>query len=194
MLRPEDRINNKKQLKEWIKYESANYPCSFPNRILKYGESAVLLQHIKLLRKAEYYLNTNKKLRHRFAMIRLGRLQTKYAMHIPLNCCGKGLRIMHLGPVLINNKTTVGRDCRIHMNVALVAGGTNNDTPTIGNSVVIGYGACVLVNVGIADYVAIGANAVVNKDCLEENVAIAGVPAKIISHNGSLEWNKKRKG
>ena len=35
----------------------------------------------------------------------------------------------------------------------------------------------------IADYVAIGANAVVNKDVTEETVAVAGVPAKKISDN-----------
>lgn len=31
----------------------------------------------------------------------------------------------------------------------------------------------------------IGANAVVNKDILDENVTVGGVPAKIISHKGS---------
>lgn len=193
MLNQEDRITNRQDLQEWLKYERAKYPCGFVKRFLTIGETAVLLKHQKLLRKTEYYLNTNKKLRFIISKFKLTRLQTKYELHVPLNCCGKGLKIVHLGPVLINNRSTVGRDCSFHMNSALVAGGTNDGVPTLGDRVIVGYGACVLGSVKIANYVAIGANAVVNKDCLEENVAIAGVPAKIISRNGSLEWNKNRK-
>lgn len=40
--------------------------------------------------------------------------------------------------------------------------------------------------------VAIGANAVVNKDIVEENVAVADVLTKIISRNGTLNWNRKQ--
>jgi len=47
------------------------------------------------------------------------------------------------------------------------------------------------LGVYIANNVAIGANALVNKSVEEENIAIAGVPAKKISNNGRLEWNKK---
>lgn len=43
------------------------------------------------------------------------------------------------------------------------------------------------------DNIAIGANAVVNKNFTEENIAIAGIPAKKISNNGALEWNKNNK-
>lgn len=42
----------------------------------------------------------------------------------------------------------------------------------------------------VADNVAIGANAVVCTDIVEENIAVAGVPAKKISSHGRLEWNK----
>jgi len=120
-------------------------------------------------------------------------MQYKYAMHVPLNCCGKGFLIIHIGPLLINDKASFGEDCSVHVNTMFVAGGTNDGAPQIGNNVVVGVGAVVLGPVKIADYVAIGANAVVNKDVLEENVAVAGVPAKVISKNGTKEWNKKDK-
>ena len=193
MLSKEDRITSKQALTEWIRYESTRYPCGRLQRWLGLGENAILRKHQILLRKTEYYKNTNKKLLYIISRFKLRNLQTKYTLHIPLNCCGKGLHIVHLGPVLMNNKVTLGRDCSIHLNTALVAGGTNDGVPTLGNRVIVGYGAVVLGDVHIANHVAIGANAVVNKDCLEENVAIAGVPAKIISRNGSLEWNKKAK-
>lgn len=98
---------------------------------------------------------------------------------------------MHVGPVLMNGKVDVGENCVFHINTALVAGGTNDDAPVLESGVVLGIGAVVLGNVHIAKNVAIGANAVVNKSFLEENIAIAGVPAKKISDRGSCEWNKK---
>ena len=51
-------------------------------------------------------------------------------------------------------------------------------------------GVAVLGGITIADNVAIGAGAVVNKDILEKNVTVAGVPAKKISDNGSANWGK----
>ena len=191
MLAQEERIQNKKQLKEWLDYELKFYPCDFLRRFFRIGENALLYKHQVLLRKSEYYQNSGKKIAKIIAKYRLLKIQNRYALHIAPNCCAKGLRIMHLGPILMNNRVTVGENCTLHMNTALVAGGTNDDVPTLGRNVIVGYGACVLGGVTVADYVAIGANAVVNKDCLEPHVAIAGVPAKKISNNGTREWNKK---
>lgn len=124
--------------------------------------------------------------------LRLYRFQNKYAIHIPPNTCGRGLQLTHVGPVLINGQAAVGENCVFNVNTALVAGGTNNGTPTLGNDVVVGIGAVILGDTYISDGVAIGANAVVNKDVLEPNIAIAGVPAKKISNNGRFEWSKKQ--
>ena len=126
--------------------------------------------------------------------LRLNSVQNKYALHIPLNTCGKGFKKMHIGPVLINDKVRVGKDCSFHINTAIVAGGRDNGAPTLGDHVVVGVGAVILGSIHIADNTAIGANAVVNRSFEEGNIAIAGVPAKKISDNGSLTWNKKAKG
>ena len=42
----------------------------------------------------------------------------------------------------------------------------------------------------VAKGIAIGANAVVNKSIEEEYIAVAGVPAKKVSNNGSNKWGK----
>ena len=193
MLDKENRINTKADLADWLAYESKKYPCGIIHRIFLLGEAAILRRHQILLRKTEYFLNANKKLRYYVSRLKLMRLQSAHSLYVPLNCCGRGLRIMHLGPVLMNNRVTLGKDCSVHMNAALVAGGTSHGVPTLGDNVVVGYGAVVLGAVHIASYVAIGANAVVNKDCYEEHVAIAGVPAKIISQNGSDSWGSGAK-
>lgn len=56
--------------------------------------------------------------------------------------------------------------------------------PTIGNRCFIGAGAKIIGNIIIGDDVVIGANAVVTKDIPSGSV-VGGVPAKIISNNGS---------
>ena len=97
---------------------------------------------------------------------------------------------MHVGPIMINKEAKIGSDLCIHINTGIVAGGTSNGVPTIGDGVVIGIGAVVLGDIYIANNIAIGANAVVNKSFFEENIGVAGVPAKKISDNGRLTWNK----
>ena len=67
-------------------------------------------------------------------------------------------------------------------------GGNNGYAPVLGDNIVVGYGAVILGNTHVANGVAIGANAVVNKDVLEENIAVAGVPARKISNNGRNTW------
>lgn len=63
-------------------------------------------------------------------------------------------------------------------------GGTGKDInkrhPTIGNNVMIGAGAKILGPITIANNVKIGAGAVVLKECLEENVTLVGVPARVV--------------
>ena len=179
-------------MKEWLNYELSRYNYKWWKALLVYGEGYIIGKYHILLRRYEYYLNTNKKIREKFYLLRLLRFQNKYSLHIPANCCSKGLRIMQLGPILINKNSVVGENCSFHINTALVAGGTNDYAPTLGKGIVVGVGAVILGGVHIADYTAIGANAVVNKDVTEKNIAVAGVPAKKISDNGALEWNKKK--
>ncbi len=95
---------------------------------------------------------------------------------------------MHLGPILMNGEVTVGRYCAFHMNTALVAGGRDTGVPTLGNGVVVGVGAVISGGVFLADNIAVGANAFVNKSFDESDIAIAGVPAKKISNNGRKTW------
>lgn len=62
--------------------------------------------------------------------------------------------------------------------------------PVLKDGVVLGIGSVVLGDIIVEENVAVGANAVVNKSVLQKNVTIAGVPAKIVSKHGRLDWNK----
>lgn len=195
MLPKERRINSKKDLKDWIKYEKErnNYKIHPILDSFNFREEAIIGKFLILLRKTEYYLNTKKKFGYAFNLFKLNRLKYKYGFSISLNVCGRGLKIMHVGSILINGKSIVGEDCSIHIGTKIVAGGRDDNAPEIGKNCVIGVGAAIVGGVKIGNGVAIGANAVVNKSFEEDNIAIAGVPAKKISNNGTSTWNKKDK-
>lgn len=141
------------------------------------------------LRKCEYYKNTNG-LFNRFFLAfwkyRLFRYRKDTGIQIPINVCGKGLSIAHAGPIIVNDAVKIGEYCRIHVGVNIgTAADEDQKVPKIGNCVYIGPGAKLFGQITIANYVAIGANAVVNKDVLTPSVSVAGVPAKVISSKGS---------
>lgn len=91
---------------------------------------------------------------------------------------------------------TIGNYVAISHNTSIITaehGFLNSDVPikyqpvikktvVIGNNVWIGANVTILGGVTIADGTIIAAGAVVNKDVIEENTIIAGVPAKYIKH------------
>jgi len=193
MLPIEKRIKTKKQLLETLALERAKYrtKSGWIYYWLQISENAILARHAVLLRKAEYHCNTGHKLRALWYKTLLKRLQLKYGLIVPLNTCETGFKIVHLGHILISHHCQVGKNCSFHINTALVAKGPTHQAPILGCGVVVGVGAAIVGGVRIADNVAIGANAVVTKDILEENIAVAGNPAKKISNSGRLTWNVK---
>lgn len=185
-------IRSKKDLKDWLLYERKKYKNVTPfYNLFCITEDDFIWKYQKHLRKTEYFLNTNKNVRYLISRSFLYRLQAKFGMKIKPNSCGKGLHIMHLGSILTNGD--IGEDCAIHINVSVVSGGRDKGVPVIGNNVVIGVGAVVLGGVQLADGIAIGANALVNKSFDESDIAIAGCPAKKISNNGRESWANKNR-
>lgn len=187
-------INDKSSLKEWLDYEKNKYDVrrGFIGFLyyLVGSEQEIIWGFQKRLRITEYYYNTHKRLRYIFSLVVLNHKKNKYGIRIGLNMCDKGLKIMHLGSILMNGNTKIGKDVAIHINTSFVAPGMNNLAPTVGNGVVIGVGATLIGGITIANYVAIGANSVVCKSVIEENIAVAGNPARKVSNNGNLAWMK----
>lgn len=183
MLSEDKRIKTKADLKEWLAVETELYSIKnirqWISYMLQVSERTILRKHIILLRKTEYYRNSGHKLMAALYYARLMKIQNRYGLHYPANCFGKGLRVMHVGPVIYNGDVTVGENCHVHTFSSCVDSG-NGDVPTIGDNVVIGIGAKIVGGVTIADNISIGAGAVVTKDFLEPGITIAGVPARKI--------------
>lgn len=111
---------------------------------------------------------------------------------ISINCearIGKGLYIAHFGGIFVNGDAIIGEYCNLsqEVTVGLSGRGKKRGCPKIGDRVFIGPGAKVLGLIEIGNDVAIGANAVVTKDLPDYAVAV-GIPAKIISHEGSRDY------
>ena len=109
------------------------------------------------------------------------KLMLKTGIQIFPNVFQAGLKISHLGSIVVGPKVKVGKNCTLHGNNCIGNDGFNNEnSPTLGDNVDIGYGAIIVGKITIASNVKIGAGAVVTKSVLEEGVFVAGVPAKII--------------
>ena len=184
-------IESKKDLKRYLDLEKKKYnkkrvyifrPC--------FSESSLIWKYVCRLRYEEYHYNSKHKFRYLFYHYLKTKLGRQLGFSIPINVIDEGLKLMHIGSVLVN-ATKVGKNCSLHINTALVANGHNASNPTLGDNIVVGIGSTIVGGVYIADGIAIGANSLVNKSFYEKNIAIAGNPAKKISNNGSNTWNKK---
>lgn len=189
-------ITNKNELFEYLSLELNFYGYNKNSHFFWGGcirERDILAKQTYLLRKTEYYFNTNKQIRYYIYKIRMEYLQNKYSIHIPLNVCKKGLKILHVGPILINPNSKIGENLSLHINTVIAANGHDSKAPEIGNDCVISVGAVLLGGIFIANGVVIGANSIVLKNVNESSVAIAGNPAKKISNNGKATWESFRK-
>lgn len=100
-----------------------------------------------------------------------------------------------------NTKITIGTDCMIADSVYIRTGDghsllsmdgkilNHNADVVIGNHVWIAYGVCILKGTNIPDNCVVGARSLVNKKFSDENVLIAGVPARVIKSN--INWDRQ---
>jgi serine O-acetyltransferase len=124
----------------------------------------------------------------------LHRKKIKYGIQISIDTkIGKGFYIGHFGGIVISGGATIGDNCNISQDVTIGLNprGKNKGAPIIGDNCYIAPGVKIIGNVKIGNNVAIGANAVVTAD-LPDNAVAVGIPARIISYNGSEGYTNNR--
>lgn len=192
---PTAKVRNFGQAKVWLKRDLVQRGAVTPNGTVSLR---VLLRDpvnlfMALLRLKEWTVNCSVLLPLRILIAIMFRWQAvRLGFSIPPNVFGPGLAIVHYGPIVVNGNSHVGENCRVHTCVNIGGDGRLVDAelarrlvPWIGNNVYIGPGAKIYGAVQIADGIAIGANAVVNASCDKVGVTLAGIPAKVVSNNGS---------
>lgn len=150
-----------------------------------------------ILRKYEYYKNTNKKNIYHNVMMFIYkylhyRIGVKLGFSIPVNTFGYGLRINHHGLLVVNADARIGNNCDVHQGVNIGQGSRKDDVPRLGDNIWIGPGAKIFGKINIADNISIGANSIVNKSFEEKDITIAGVPAKKIKDKGTSEMESAK--
>lgn len=178
-------IKNRKELNETLSIERQYYLSKNRLvRIIRYffkNEYMVIWKYQKLLRKSEFFYNTNKKIRFMLTNYKKNKYGFKYGFSININCFDKGLRIWHIGNVVINPDAKIGKFCQLHGNCCIGNKGIGrNETPIIGDYCDIGYGAILIGNIKIGNNIKIGAGSVVTKSFEENKAIIVGNPAKHI--------------
>lgn len=183
-------IQSKKDLKFYILCDDIarfGHNPSFMEKI----KSGVMRKYNVNLRNVEYNENCRrgilKVIFKGYYYFKRKAFEKKTGWFIPVNTFGPGLCIVHIGPVIVNSSCKFGNNCRIH---AMVNIGTNRGdkyAPKGGDMIYIGPGAKIFGNIELGSNIAIGANAVVNKSFKENNITLAGIPARVISKRGCDE-------
>ena len=141
----------------------------------------------KLYRKLEYFSNCKSSRLYLpyLKLLRFGcrHMQFQLGFQMPLNCIGPGLYVTHAGSIIINENARIGANLRINVGVVIGQNGPPSNVPVIGDNVTIEPGAKIFGKIRLADWIHIGANAVVNKSFEEPGIVIAGVPARKIGRN-----------
>jgi serine O-acetyltransferase len=159
-------------------------PSSLGDRFINFLSPNYIWKFQKALRKVEYYLNCKNKGINKiyiyYLKYKLKNVSIKLGLSIPPNVFGPGLAIVHYGTIVINSAVRIGENCRIHACVNIGASGGSFEAPQIGDNVYIAPGAKIYGNIKIANNIAIGANAVVNRSFQQEHKVLGGIPAKVI--------------
>jgi len=102
---------------------------------------------------------------------------------------GPGLYIGHFGNVILHADVVMGVDCNLSQGVTIGLARSEGEwgVPTVGDRVYIAPGAKVIGPIHLADGTVVGANSVVHRST-QENQVVAGVPAKVISEEGSAAF------
>lgn len=151
------------------------------NKWINREHESMIWKYQLLLRREEWYHTLGFRLLSTIYRRRKNKLGERLGFTIPKGTFGPGLKIWHYGNIVVNAHATIGKNCVLHGDNCIGKKGMGDDaSPIIGDNVDIGVGAKIIGGITIASNVVIAAGAVVNKSCLEENVVLAGVPAKIV--------------
>ena len=161
---------------------------TFKEKVLEWlirPERYYIRKYLNFLRKEESAIGKGRNLPVYWYRARKNRLGARLGFIISAGCFDEGLQIEHYGSIIVNPKSRIGKNCKIHGNCCIGStGGYPDDSPVIGDNVDIGQGAQILGGIRIADGVKIGAGAVVVKDVLVPGATVVGIPGRIVSNNG----------
>lgn len=170
-------IKSKKEYYEYLEADKNANCISAPQKKL-----LITWRYLKCMRKLEYFTNCRKDFLgivwKAYLKWNLYRISVKSGITLPPNTFGKGLYLPHHGSIVVNDKAHFGDNC-------VLQNGVNISSDVVGGShIYLGAGSKIMIGVHLADDIIVGANAVVTKSFMEQNIVLGGIPAVKISENG----------
>ena len=131
----------------------------------------------------------NNRVRKLFFRILLKHFSIKYGYEIPYQCSvGKGLRLVHMGGIIINPLSKIGNNVTILRGVTIGSNrrGKKAGAPMISDNVWIGANAAIIGKVVIGNDVMIAPNSYINFNVPPHSICV-GNPAQIIKREHATE-------
>ena len=103
------------------------------------------------------------------------KLGLKLGFTIGCDALGYGVVIPHYGTIVVGNTNRIGNYAVLQTSICISSNGK-----IIGDGLYMGTGAKITSKVKLGNNISVGANSLVNKDCLQDNVLLGGMPAKVL--------------
>lgn len=138
-----------------------------------------IMDYLVQLRKYEYFSNQRgaiNRIKKELHHLRVKKLGEHLGFSIEPNVMGYGLVMPHYGTIVVGSGNVIGNYCVLHTSTCITAG-----KKVIGDSLYLSSGAKIIKpNVLLGKGISVSANAVIREDFYENNVLLAGNPAKKI--------------
>lgn len=113
----------------------------------------------------------------------------KYGYDIPYAInIGPGLLIFHISGIVFSPQSA-GKNITLSQctTVGMTIKNGEKKYPVLGDNIYIAPGAKIIGGIKVGNNVAVGSNCVLNKS-VENNSVVVGIPGKVISYNGAIEY------
>ncbi len=175
-------IKSKKELRFYIAADSMMNRGIFHRSFISIMKDAILpdyiMKYLRMLRYCQY--NENKRgrisqLLLAYYTMRFRSLGFRCSFSIGNQCFGYGLVIPHYGTIVVGSSNRIGNYAVLHTSTCIT-----NDTKVIGDGLYLSTGAKMTSSIQLGNNISIGANSVVNKEFTQNDIMVAGAPAKYI--------------
>lgn len=188
---PENRIQNWRDCQAFIR---ADYHSRRGTRPIFEFLSDPIVRFLVVMRILEWLENTGASQLVRAPLtFWFRRLSLRLGFTISRHVFGPGVALPHYGNIMIDGRSSFGRNCRVHVGTVVAGTAKRMDpaeasewwAPIIGDNVYIAPGVKMNGPLSIAEDCMISANSVVTRSFTTPGVTISGFPANIVALSGS---------
>ncbi|MCR5696853.1 MAG: hypothetical protein K6G73_07765 [Marinilabiliaceae bacterium] len=130
------------------------------------------------MRKCSYYKHQKGLLSKLLFVVhyrKFNKLGLSLGFSIGYDTLGYGVVIPHYGTIVVGGSNRIGNYAVLHTSTCI-----SDNGKIIGDGLYLSTGAKITSKIKLGNNISIGANSLVNKDCVQDNVLLAGMPAKVI--------------